>query len=268
MRLRDKVAIVTGGANGIGRATALLFAREGAKVVIADRDRAAGETCASAIAAEGGEAIFVQVDVSSDTDVETLIRKTVERYGTLHVLVNSAGIAIQGAVVDTEPARWQRTLDVDLAGIYRTCRFAIPHMVRQGGGSIVNVASLQGMYGWPRYAAYAASKAGILGLTRQIAVEYAEQGIRANAISPGAIETRLGENSARLEPAFAGDPGASSSPAEVGSSSSPPTQRPRLRGPGRPEDVAFAALFLACDEAGHISGHNLVVDGGASARIA
>lgn len=273
MRLLNKVAIITGGANGIGLATALLFAREGARVVVADRDAAAGEECVAAIRAAGGEAIFVPTDVSSDTEMAALVGRTVEQYGGVDVLVNCAGIDIQGSVVDTEPARWQRVIDVNLASVYRTCRFAIPHMVRAGGGAIVNIASIQGLYGWPHYAAYAASKAGIIGLTRQIAVDYAEQNIRSNAISPGEVATRLGENSRRLEPALSSDPGAPPVPspprAEDGpqSSAEAAAARPGLRGPGRPEDVAYAALYLASDEAAHISGHNLVVDGGASARI-
>jgi NAD(P)-dependent dehydrogenase (short-subunit alcohol dehydrogenase family) len=260
MRLANRVAIITGGANGIGRATALLFGREGARVVVADRDAAAGEETASAIRSAGGEALFIATDVSRDDQVEALVRAAVERYGGLHVLVNSAGIDIQGSVVDTEPERWQRALDVNLGSIYRTCRFAIPVMIRSGGGTIVNIASLQGMYGYPHYAAYAASKAGIFGLTRQVAVDYAGQNIRSNSISPGAISTRLGENSDRLEPTFANDPNPSSAPTAA------PAASPLLRW-GRPEHVASAVLFLASDEAAHVNGHNLVVDGGASARV-
>jgi NAD(P)-dependent dehydrogenase (short-subunit alcohol dehydrogenase family) len=268
MRLNHRVAIITGGANGIGRATAVLFAREGARVVIADRDAASGEAAVAAIRAEGGEALFVPTDVSSDTDVAVLVERTLEHFGGLHVLVNCAGIALQGSITDTEPARWQRVLDVNLASIYRACRFALPPMIQGGGGAVVNIASIQGLYGWPQYAAYAASKAGVIGLTRQIAVDYAEQNIRANAISPGAITTQLGENTARLEPTLVRPvPTAPPADAPVAPSSTEPLARSRLLRAGRPEDIAHAALFLASDEAIHINGHNLVVDGGASARI-
>ncbi|MEW6750523.1 MAG: glucose 1-dehydrogenase [Candidatus Latescibacterota bacterium] len=260
MRLSGRVAIVTGGANGIGRATSLLFAEEGAAVVIADRDRAAGEACARAIVQGGGQALFVETDVSRDADVAQLTAAALARWGGIDVLVNNAGVALGGSVVDTEPERWQRVLEVNLASVYRTCREAVPQLVRRGGGAIVNVASLQGLFGWPGWAAYAASKAGIIGLTRQLAVEYADQGIRVNAVSPGGIATELGANTARLEPGFAARPPPASPPA-------PPAPRARLRGPGRPVDVARAILFLASDEAAHISGQNLVVDGIASARL-
>ncbi|HZO89329.1 MAG TPA: glucose 1-dehydrogenase [Chthonomonadaceae bacterium] len=269
MRLEQKVAIVTGGANGIGRATALLFAREGARVVVADRDVSAGESCVASIRADGGDAFFVLTDISKEAEAAFLVEGTVERYGGLDILVNCAGIDVQGTVVNTDPERWHRVLDVNLAGAYLTCRFAIPHMIRRGGGSIINVASIQGMFGFPNYAAYAASKAALIGLTRQIAVDYAEHNIRANAISPGAITTRLGENTARLEPALARAPSVPSPAATIEerpqAASTAPAPRSRLRESGRPEDIAYAALYLASDEAAHVSGHNLVVDGGATA---
>jgi NAD(P)-dependent dehydrogenase (short-subunit alcohol dehydrogenase family) len=211
--------------------------------------------------AGGTQALLVPTDVSSDTDVATLVNETVRRWGGLDILVNCAGVDIAGSVVDTEPERWQRVLDVNLASAYRTCRFALPQMIARGGGSIVNIASLQGMYGWPRYAAYAASKAGLIGLTRQVAAEYADHNIRVNSISPGGIDTQLGANSDQLEPRFAHDPGAP--PAAASAAPAPPTapEPPRLRRAGLPADVAWAALFLASDEAAYITGHNLVVGG-------
>jgi NAD(P)-dependent dehydrogenase (short-subunit alcohol dehydrogenase family) len=259
MRLKDKVAIVTGGANGIGRATVELFAGAGARVAVADRDTRAGEECVAQVEAGGAQALLVPTDVSSDTDVATLVNQTLHRWGGLDILVNCAGVDITGSVVDTEPERWQRVLDVNLASAYRTCRFALPHLIARGGGSVVNIASLQGMYGWPKYAAYAASKAGLIGLTRQIAAEFADHNIRANSISPGGIATQLGANSDQLEPRFARDPGAPTSPASTPAGPAP--QSPRLRRAGLPADVAWAALFLASEEAAYITGHNLVVGG-------
>ncbi len=261
MRLKDKVAMVTGGANGIGRATVELFAEAGARVAVADRDTRQGKALVDELGARGAEALLVPTDVSSDTDVATLVNETVRRWGGLDILVNCAGVDITGSVVDTEPERWQRVLDVNLSSAYRTCRFALPRMIERGGGSIVNIASLQGMYGWPRYAAYAASKAGLIGLTRQIAAEYADRNIRVNSISPGGIATQLGANSDQLEPRFAHDPGASAPAAAPAAALAPAPEPPRLRRAGLPRDVAWAALFLASEEAASITGHNLVVGG-------
>jgi NAD(P)-dependent dehydrogenase (short-subunit alcohol dehydrogenase family) len=263
MRLKDKVAMVTGGANGIGRATVELFAEAGARVAVADRDTRKGKALVDGLLAGGAEALLVPTDVSSDTDVATLVNETVRRWGGLDILVNCAGVDITGSVVDTEPERWQRVLDVNLASAYRTCRFSVPHLIARGGGSIVNIASLQGMYGWANYAAYAASKAGLIGLTRQIAAEYADHNIRANAISPGGIATQLGANSDQLEPRFAHDPGApalTAAPPDPTPVAAAP-EAPRLRRAGLPRDVAWAALFLASDEAAYVTGHNLVVGG-------
>ena len=259
MRLSDKVAVITGAANGIGRATAMLFADEGARLVLADRDVAAGRSCVCEIGDRAGEAQFVETDVSSDSEVERLFEHTAKQHGGVDVLVNCAGIDILATVVDTEPDRWHRVIDVNLASVYRTCRLAIPSMVERGGGAIVNVASLQGMFGWPHYAAYAASKAGIIGLTRQIAVDYADHNVRSNSISPGGINTSLTDNSKRLEQELAQDPGAPGMPESAGQSIT--DERPRLRRFGWPQDVAYSALFLASDEAAYISGQNLVVDG-------
>jgi NAD(P)-dependent dehydrogenase (short-subunit alcohol dehydrogenase family) len=272
MRLQGKVAVITGGANGIGRATSQSFARQGARVVVADLDVDAGNACVAAIREAGGEALFATTDVSSDDDTARLADVASSAFDVTDILVNCAGVAISGSVVDTEPERWQRVLDVNLASIYRTCRALVPGMVAGGGGAIVNVASIQGLYGWRGYAGYAASKAGIIGLTRQIAVEYADDFVRANCVSPGGIVTELGANSARLEPGFtspqAGDSAVPNPPAADSSSGPKPAPVPRLRGPGRAEDVAAAILFLASDEAAHISGQNLIVDGISTSHVA
>jgi NAD(P)-dependent dehydrogenase (short-subunit alcohol dehydrogenase family) len=271
MRLGNKVAIVTGAGNGIGRATAIVFAREGAKVVVADRDVAAGETCVAEISGAGGTALFVEADVSQDDSVIHLIETTVNQYGGLDIVVNNAAVGISGSVVDTEPARWARILDVNLASVYRVCRAAIPHLIERGAGSIINIASIQGLFGYPNFAAYAAAKAGVIGLTRQIAVEYRDQDIRCNAISPGGVVTvNKPARTAILEPQFAQSPRplpATKSPPPPSANRRMSETSSRLRRYGQPMDIAFAALFLASDEAAHISGHNLVVDGGESASV-
>lgn len=257
MRLKNKIAIVTGGANGIGRATVEIFLREGASVVIADRDTTTGTELAST----SNRALFIETDVSNDTSVENLISKTVEHFKGLDILVNNAGVSIAGTVTNTESHRWQRVLDVNLSSVYRTCREAIPHMITQGSGAVVNIASVQGMFGWKNYSAYAATKAGIIGFTRQAAVEYADHNIRVNAISPGAIRTGLGSNSQILEPDYAYEPGVTEPPPKKNHTPAEPDTRPRLKQSGTPEDIGNAVLFLASDEAGYISGQNLVVDG-------
>lgn len=252
MRLEGKKAVITGGANGIGRATAELFLHEGAAVTIGDRDAAAGD----ALAAAHGGAFFVETDVSQDAAVSELFTRSIAQFGGLDILVHCAGVGIPGTVVDTEPDRWQRVLDVNLSSLYRTCHEAVPHLQEQGGGAVVTIASVQGMFGWPNYAAYAASKSGMFGMIRQMAIEYAEANIRFNAISPGAIATDLGTNTDRLEPGYAHEPAG-----KDGDSSSTPDVRPRLLARGLPKDIAHAALFLASEEAAYISGQNLVVDG-------
>ena len=263
-RLNGKVAVVTGASSGIGRAIAEVFARESARVVLVDRQQDSGEEIASRIRAMDGEGVFLAADVSDESDVNRVVRTAVDQYSRLDVLVNCAGIALGGTVVDTDSARWQRVIDVNLAGSYLTCRLSIPQMIDSGGGSIVNVASLQGMYGYPGWAAYAASKAGLIGLTRQIAVDFADHGVRCNAISPGAIYTELGSNTAKLEPGFARERERGIDDRDAANIAA---SRPKMLRPGRPEHVANAALFLASDESAHITGHNLVVDGGASARV-
>jgi NAD(P)-dependent dehydrogenase (short-subunit alcohol dehydrogenase family) len=269
MRLAGKTAVIAGGANGIGAAISLLFAHEGARVLVADRDAAAAEALAERLRAEPGEGAFVAADLSREDDVAALFRQADEQLGGADLLVHCVGIAVSGSAADTDPERWQRVIDVNLSSVYLCCRAAIPAMLRRGAGAIVNVASIQGLFGYPHYAAYAASKSGIIGLSRQIAVDYGPRGIRCNTISPGAITTQLGENSARLEPQFTGDPSAgdpSAGDPSAGEEARSPRSAFFLRS-GVPEDVAYAALFLASDEARHVTGHNLVVDGGATCRV-
>ena len=244
-RVAGKVAIVTGAASGIGRAAAELLAAEGARVVLAD----VAETGRQVADAIGGDATFVRTDVTSTTEVRALVDGTVDRWGRLDVLVNNAALAIGGSAAEISEDDWQRVLDVNLSGVWRGMRFAIPHMLEAGGGSIVNVSSVQSLVGFVGWAGYAASKGGINALTQQAAVEYAPRGIRVNAIIPGTILT--GMNEGILEETD--DPDA----LMAGWVAMHPIGRI-----GMPEEVAPAILYLASDGSAFVTGTLLRVDGG------
>jgi NAD(P)-dependent dehydrogenase (short-subunit alcohol dehydrogenase family) len=250
-RLEGKVAIITGGGAGMGRIGSLLFAGEGARVVIADIDVAAGESTVDEIQRAGGEAIFVRTDVSSNTDVETVIRTCEERFGALHVLYNNAGVMLSadGDPVATPEEIWARTLAINLTGVFLCCKHGIPLMLRSGGGSIINVASFVAHMGAATpQVAYTASKGGVLALTREVAAVYARQGIRANALCPGPVLTPL-------LAAFLSDD----------------TKRERrlVHVPmgrfGLEEEIVRGALFLASDESSYMTGTSLVIEGGSTA---
>ena len=251
MRLKGKVALITGAGSGIGRESALLFAREGASVVVADVVAEAGRETVSAIGASGGRAVFVRSDVSRAADVRAMVEAAEKSYGRLDVLFNNAGIfpAADGSVLETDEATWDLVMSVNLKGVFLGCKYGIPALLRSGGGSIVNTASFVALMGaaTPQIA-YTASKGGVLSMTREIAVEFARRGIRANAICPGPVETPL------LAELF-----------------SDPARRARRMvhiPPGRlarPEEIARAALFLASDESSYINGTAFTVDGGITA---
>ena len=244
-RVAGKVAIVTGAASGIGRASAELLAAEGARVVLADIAETGGEVTDRI----GGDATFVRTDVTSTDDVRALVDGTVERWGRVDVLVNNAALAIGGSAGEISEDDWRRVLDVNLSGVWRGMRFAIPHMLEGGGGSIVNVSSVQSLVGFVGWAGYAASKGGINSLTQQAAVEYAPMGIRVNAIIPGTILT--GMNEGILEELD--DPEA----LMAGWVAMHPIGRI-----GMPDEVAPAVVYLASDEAAFVTGTLLRVDGG------
>jgi NAD(P)-dependent dehydrogenase (short-subunit alcohol dehydrogenase family) len=248
-RLDGKVAVVTGGAHGIGRASAKALGVEGAKVAIGDIDEAGGDRSAREIRDAGGDAVSVRTDVTSMADVEALVGAAVERWGRLDVMFNNVGVAIGGAAGEMSEDDWNRVIDVNLTGVWRGMRVAIPVMLEAGGGSIVNTSSVQGHVGFLGWSGYAASKGGVDALTRQAAVEYAPNGIRVNAVVPGTILTEMNEGILRE----VDDPDALL--AEW-------TSMHPLGRIGLPEDVAAAVVFLASDESSFVTGESLRVDGG------
>jgi NAD(P)-dependent dehydrogenase (short-subunit alcohol dehydrogenase family) len=249
--MTGRVALVTGASAGIGRATAIAFARAGAKVVVSDVDTAGGEETVHLVADEGGEAIFIRADVSRAEDVEALVGGTIEVYDRLDYAFNNAGIEGDNAyAAEATEANWDRVIDINLKGAWLCMKYQIPHMVRQGGGSIVNCSSVAGVVGFPGVSAYSASKHGMLGLTKTAALEYATEGVRVNAVCPGIIRTAMIER-------FTGG----SAEAEQQLVAGEPVGRM-----GTPEEVASAVLWLCSDGASFVTGHSLTVDGGFLAR--
>lgn len=246
-----KVALVTGGGSGIGRASALTFAREGAKVVVSDIVVEGGEETVQLIQKAGGEAIFVRTDVSKMAEVEALLNKAVATYGRLDCAHNNAGIEGPGATTTDYPEElWNRVIAINLTGVWFCMKYEIPHMLTHGGGAIVNTASTAGLVGYPRGSAYVASKHGVVGLTKTAALEYAKSGVRVNAVCPGAIDTPMmgritGHRPQRAARMAAAEP--------VG----------RM---GQPGEIAEAVVWLCSDSASFVTGHAMAVDGAMTAQ--
>jgi NAD(P)-dependent dehydrogenase (short-subunit alcohol dehydrogenase family) len=265
-RLAGKVALVVGAGSagpgwGNGRATAVLFAREGAAVVAVDRDADALESTAAIIREEGFDVTAMQADVSSSESTRDMVARTVEVHGRLDVLHNNVGILRRGGVVDQAIDDWNAVLAVNLTGAYLLCKAAVPAMVEAGGGSIVNVASVAAIrYLGVPYVSYSASKAGLLALTQSTAVEFAPHGVRVNAISPGYMDTPMVAASLR------GAYGTEGVEDELKALAAVRQQQVPMGRMGDAWDVAHAALFLASDEASYITGTQLVVDGGLTAK--
>lgn len=251
----DKVVLVTGGGSGIGKATALAFARESATVVVADIDEASGKETVNQIKEAGAKSIFVRTDVSQSVEVQAMINKALETYGQLDCAFNNAGIAEAGEEKDTETdanswadypdEAWERVIGVNLTGVWLCMKFEIQQMLKQGSGVIVNTASVMGLVGMPG-ASYCASKHGVIGLTKSAALSYAKEGIRINAVCPGIIKTPI------LDPFLDENPQLADHFAALH-----PIGRM-----GKPEEIAETVLWLCSDAASFVAGHSMVVDGG------
>ena len=251
MRLDGKVALITGGASGMGKVASGLFAREGAKIVLTDVADEAGEATAAEIRDAGGEAAYVHADVSKESDAKAMVDAAVERFGGLHILYNNAGVMMpeDGSVDSTDERIWDITLGVNVKGVAFGCKYGVPAIIASGGGSIVNVASFVAWMGAATsQTAYTSSKGAVLAMTREIAVEYARRGVRCNALCPGPIETPL------LMQLLSDDE---------------KRQRRLVHIPmgrlGQAEELARAALFLAGDDSSFMTGASLIVDGGITA---
>lgn len=249
--LKDKVVLVTGGSSGIGRATALACAREGAKVAVADIVIAGGEETAQLVKDAGGEAIFIKADMTKAADLEAMVDTIVETYGRLDCAHNNAGI--EGALGKTsnyDEAEWDKVIAINLTGVWLCMKYEIPQMLKNGGGSIVNTASAAGLLGVPNMPAYAASKHAVVGLTKTAALEYAKAGIRVNCVCPGIIQTPMvsrltGERPGMFEKIATAEP--------IG----------RI---GKPEEIAESVVWLCSDLASFVTGHAMSVDGGIVAQ--
>lgn len=246
-RFEGKVALLTGAGSGIGRATALAFNKEGAKIVITDISAEGGEQTLEMIKKAGGNAIFIETDVSKANEVEASVKKTIETYGRLDYAFNNAGLeGVMAPTVELTEEQWDLVINTNLKGVWLCMKYEIPQMLKQGSGAIVNTSSVAGLVGFPPSAAYAASKHGILGLTKSVAIEYATSGIRINALCPGIIRTPFVERHITANP-------------QVVDQFIRATPIGRM---GTPEEIAEAVLWLCSDAASFVVGSYMVIDGG------
>ncbi len=249
MRLEGKVALITGAARGQGAAEARMFAQEGAKVILADVTDQEGIAVAAEIAEAGGDALYVHLDVTNEDEWNSAVQSAVASFGKLDILVNNAGIWRRGHVLETSSDQWDEIMDVNAKGVFLGTKAAIPEMRKAGGGSIINISSTAGLVGSKTSAAYSASKGAVRIFTKSTAVQYAAEGIRANSIHPGPIDTDMGDQVW---------PDATSREASI--------SRTALARIGTANDIAYGALYLASDESSFVTGSELVIDGGVTAQ--
>lgn len=252
MRLQNKIALITGGTSGIGQATALLFAKEGARIAITGRDETRGHAVISEIEKIGGQGLFIPADVRVEADCERAVQQTLREFGRIDILFNNAGVYFPGTVLDCSPDEWDMQIDTSLKGTYLMSRSALPSMLAQKSGSIINNSSGWGLQGGDKAAAYCAAKGGIVLLTKAMAIDHSGDGIRINCVCPGDTDTPMLPQEAQLRNMAWSDylAGASNRP---------------MRRIGTPEEVAKAVLFFASDDASFITGAILAVDGGGTA---
>jgi NAD(P)-dependent dehydrogenase (short-subunit alcohol dehydrogenase family) len=245
-QLENKVAVITGGSSGIGKATALAFARENAKVVVSDISVEAAEETVRMIEALGSEATFVKADVAKESEIKALIQATVEAYGSLDCAVNNAGIEGDVIPIAESPLEdWERVIRINLTGVWLSMKYEIQQMLRQGGGAIVNMASMEGLIAFPGISPYVASKHGVNGITKTAALEYSQAKIRVNSVCPGVIDTGMIDRLEKPVPEI-----------ETLVAMSPAGRK------GRPEEIAEAVIWLCSDAASFVNGHTMMVDGG------
>lgn len=254
MRLKDKVVIITGGASGIGRAICDVFAEEGARLTVADIDVSGGEDTVRGVRASGGEAIFVQTDVSKEAQVQAMVSQAVDAYGRVDVLVNDAAAFEFGKVEDVTDEQWQRVFGVNVIGQAYCVKHVLPHMREAGKGAIVNIASVSGFIAQPAFIPYNASKGAVMQLTRCLAMDLAPDNIRVNCVCPGAILTPATERHRQFEGRDREEFLAEAAGGNF------------MKRVGDPREIAYGALFLASDEASFVTGTPLVIDGGATAQ--
>jgi NAD(P)-dependent dehydrogenase (short-subunit alcohol dehydrogenase family) len=253
-RLKEKVAIITGAASGIGRGTALLFAEQGARLVLVDRDTSGLESICNELVEQGAAVVSVCGDVSQAETIANVVALTIETYGQIDIVFNNAGIMPTGDLQSYPETTWDSVMDVNVKAMFLMCKLVIPHMIRQGKGSIINTSSVMATLTEPGYEAYSASKAAIIGLTKGIAVSYAEQGVRCNCICPGWVDTPMNQKVAE-------DAGGLEKLYPIIKAQQPLGRMASTR------EVGYAVLFLASDESSAVTGSALYVDGAASAAI-